>query len=87
MKKRIILFATAAAISSIGALPLGTLNLMASRISVMKGISAGFAFAWGVLLVEMVYVFFTLQLFQLLAAKKQWLSNLRLVFGKHPPCF
>lgn len=77
MKKRILLFATAAAISSIGALPLGTLNLMASRISVMKGIGAGFAFAWGVLLVEMVYVFFTMQLFQLLAAKKQWLSNLR----------
>jgi threonine/homoserine/homoserine lactone efflux protein len=77
VKKHITLFAIAAAISSIGALPLGTLNLMASRISVMKGIGAGFAFAWGVLLVEMAYVFLTLQLFQLLAAKKQWLSNLR----------
>jgi threonine/homoserine/homoserine lactone efflux protein len=77
VKKHITLFAIAAAISSMGALPLGTLNLMASHISVIKGTGAGFAFAWGVLLVEMVYVFLTLQMFQLLAAKKQWLFNLR----------
>lgn len=71
MKKNYKLFFSGLAISTIGALPLGTLNVFAMKISQAKGIAAGFAFSIGVLLIEMIYVFFTLKLFRFLLRKKK----------------
>lgn len=43
-------------ISLLGTLPLGTLNMTALQISIRDGVAAGFLFATGVFIVEMLYV-------------------------------
>ena len=77
MRKQLILFASAAAISSIGGLPLGTLNVTAMHIAQHRGTAAGLWFAWGALLIEIVYVYLTLKLFEWLSASIKTLTAIR----------
>ena len=49
-------FVTGLFISFLGTLPLGTLNIAAMQISISDGIRPAFYFAFGVLLVEIIYV-------------------------------
>ncbi|MEN9885223.1 MAG: hypothetical protein RLZZ420_2440 [Bacteroidota bacterium] len=77
MKKQLILFASAAAISSIGGLPLGTLNITAMHIAQHRGTTAGLWFALGALLIEIVYVYLTLKLFEWLSASIKTLTTIR----------
>lgn len=77
MRKQLILFASAAAISSIGGLPLGTLNVTAMHIAQNRGTAAGLWFAWGALLIEIVYVYLTLKLFEWLSASIKTLTAIR----------
>ena len=77
MKKLLILFASAAAISSIGGLPLGTLNITAMFIAEHRGTSAALWFALGALLIEIVYVYLTLKLFEWLSTNAKVLTVIR----------
>ena len=77
MKKQLILFASAAAISSIGGLPLGTLNITAMHIAQHRGTTAGLWFALGALLIEIVYVYLTLKLFEWLSTNAKVLTVIR----------
>ncbi len=77
MRKQFILFASAAAISSIGGLPLGTLNITAMHIAQHRGTAAGLWFAWGALLIEIFYVCLTLKLFEWLSASIKTLTAIR----------
>ena len=77
MKKQLILFASAAAISSIGGLPLGTLNITAMHIAQHRGTTAGLWFALGALLIEIVYVYLTLKLFEWLSTSIKTLTTIR----------
>ena len=77
MKKQLILFASAAAISSIGGLPLGTLNVTAMLIAEHRGTSAALWFALGALLIEIVYVYLTLKLFEWLSTNAKVLTVIR----------
>ena len=77
MKKQLILFASAAAISSIGGLPLGTLNITAMFIAEHRGTSAALWFALGALLIEIVYVYLTLKLFEWLSTNAKVLTAIR----------
>ena len=77
MRKQLIIFASAAAISSIGGLPLGTLNVTAMHIAQHRGTAAGLWFAWGALLIEIVYVYLTLKLFEWLSASIKTLTAIR----------
>jgi len=77
VKKLLILFASAAAISSIGGLPLGTLNITAMFIAEHRGTSAALWFALGALLIEIVYVYLTLKLFEWLSTNAKVLTVIR----------
>jgi threonine/homoserine/homoserine lactone efflux protein len=77
VKKQLILFASAAAISSIGGLPLGTLNITAMFIAEHRGTSAALWFALGALLIEIVYVYLTLKLFEWLSTNAKVLTAIR----------
>jgi threonine/homoserine/homoserine lactone efflux protein len=77
VRKQLIIFASAAAISSIGGLPLGTLNVTAMHIAQHRGTAAGLWFAWGALLIEIVYVYLTLKLFEWLSASIKTLTAIR----------
>jgi threonine/homoserine/homoserine lactone efflux protein len=77
VKKKLTLFASAAAISSIGALPLGTLNLTTMQIAQHSGRSAGLWFATGALLIEITYVYLTLKLFEWLSSNVKILLTIR----------
>jgi threonine/homoserine/homoserine lactone efflux protein len=77
VKKALTLFAAAAAISSIGALPLGTLNITAMRIAQQSGRAAGLWFALGALLIEIAYVYLTLKLFEWLSSSIKTLTVIR----------
>ena len=77
MKKQLILFTSAAAISSIGGLPLGTLNVTAMLIAEHRGKSAALWFALGALLIEIVYVYLTLKLFEWLSTNVKVLKAIR----------
>ncbi len=77
MKKKLTLFASAAAISSIGALPLGTLNLTTMQIAQQNGKAAGLWFATGALLIEIIYVYLSLKLFEWLSSNVKILLTIR----------
>jgi threonine/homoserine/homoserine lactone efflux protein len=77
VKKKLTLFASAAAISSIGALPLGTLNLTTMQIAQHSGRSAGLWFATGALLIEIIYVYLSLKLFEWLSSNVKILLTIR----------
>lgn len=77
MKQQLILFGSAAAISSVGALPLGTLNITAMMISQQNGKDAGIWFALGVLIIEIIYVYLTLKLFEWLSSNLKTLTIIR----------
>lgn len=50
------IFFTGMLVSFLGELPLGTLNIAAMQISISDGVRQAFLFAFGVLLVEIIYV-------------------------------
>ena len=50
------IFLTGMLVSFLGSLPLGTLNILAMKISVYEGVMAAMLFSFGSLLVEVVYV-------------------------------
>ncbi|HMR93700.1 MAG TPA: LysE family transporter, partial [Chitinophagaceae bacterium] len=50
------IFITGMLVSFVGSLPLGTLNILAMKISIYDGIMAAILFAIGSLLVEVIYV-------------------------------
>jgi threonine/homoserine/homoserine lactone efflux protein len=77
VKKKLTLFASAAAISSIGALPLGTLNLTTMQIAQQNGKAAGLWFATGALLIEIIYVYLSLKLFEWLSSNVKILLTIR----------
>lgn len=54
--KLLRIFVTGLLISFLGTLPLGTLNLAAMQISISDGVRPALYFAFGVLIVEVVYV-------------------------------
>lgn len=56
MNKLIRIFFVGMLVSFVGSLPLGTLNILAMKISVYQGIMAAMLFSFGSLLVEIVYV-------------------------------
>ena len=79
MKKILIVLFSALAISSIGALPLGTLNVMAMNISIQQGIASGMIFTLGVLMVEMAYVAITVKLLSSLLQRPAFMTIARMV--------
>lgn len=79
MKKALIVFISAMAISSIGALPLGTLNVMAMNISIQQGFASGMMFTVGVLIVEMAYVAITVKLLSSLLQRPAFMTVARMV--------
>jgi len=56
MKPLIRIFFWGMAISFLGSLPLGTMNVLATNISVKNGATAGMIYATGSMLVEIIYV-------------------------------
>ena len=54
--KMLRIFATGLVISFLGTLPLGTLNIAATQISITDGIAPAMYFVLGALLVEVIYV-------------------------------
>jgi threonine/homoserine/homoserine lactone efflux protein len=60
-------------ISFLGSLPLGPLNLITTFVSVSKGTRAGFAFAAGCILSEMIFV-------RLAVISMEWISKRRQLF-------
>jgi len=50
-----------AIISFLGSLPLGVLNVTATQLSVENGAGTAFVFAIGAMIIELIYVFFTLR--------------------------
>lgn len=79
MKKGAIAFLSAMTISSIGALPLGTLNVMAMNLSIAHGTTSGMLFTLGVLLVEMAYVAITVSMLKKLLAKPRLMHLARVI--------
>jgi threonine/homoserine/homoserine lactone efflux protein len=61
MKQLIRIFCSGAMISFLGSLPLGVLNVTATQLSVENGVRTAFVFAIGAMIVELVYVLFTLR--------------------------
>jgi len=61
MKQLMKVFWWGALISFLGSLPLGVLNVTATRLSVGNGVPAAFGFAAGAMSVELVYVCITLR--------------------------
>lgn len=61
MKQLIRIFWWGAVISFLGSLPLGVLNVTVTQLSVESGVKSAFVFAIGAMIVELVYVFFTLR--------------------------
>lgn len=60
-------------ISFLGSLPLGPLNLITTYVSVSKGTGAGFAFAVGCILSELIFV-------RLAVISLEWISRRRQLF-------
>lgn len=60
-------------ISFLGSLPLGPLNLITTYVSVSKGTSAGFAFAAGCILTELIFV-------RLALISMEWISRKQQLF-------
>lgn len=60
-------------ISFLGSLPLGPLNLITTYVSVSKGTGAGFAFAAGCILTELIFV-------RLAVMSMEWLSRKQQLF-------
>ncbi|HEX7844745.1 MAG TPA: LysE family transporter [Chitinophagaceae bacterium] len=60
MRSLLKIFFVGMMVSFLGSLPLGTLNIAAMQISVSDGITAAIFFSFGSLLVEIVYVRFSL---------------------------
>lgn len=60
MKAGLKLLFWGAFISFLGSLPLGTLNITATNLSVQRGSMAALSFAWGSLLVELICVWIAL---------------------------
>lgn len=63
-------------ISFLGALPLGTLNVLAARMAVDDGLGPAIWFSIGALLVEMAYVRFSLVAMDWLRRQQRWLRVL-----------
>src|SRR4051794_15221203 len=61
MKQLMKVFWWGALISFLGSLPLGVLNVTATQLSVESGVYTALTFAVGAMIVELTYVFFTLQ--------------------------
>lgn len=61
MKQLIRIFWWGAVISFLGSLPLGVLNVTVTQLSVENDIKSAFIFAIGAMIVELIYVFFTLR--------------------------
>ncbi len=74
--KKISIFFIGLAISCIGALPFGNINLVALRLSVTYSISTAILFSLGALLVEMIYVRISLLGLSWLLRKKKLLKQL-----------
>lgn len=64
MKQAIKIFYWGFIISFLGTLPLGTMNVTATSISITQGYTAGFIFALGTLMIEIVCVYIVLQAMQ-----------------------
>jgi threonine/homoserine/homoserine lactone efflux protein len=64
-------------ISFLGTLPLGTLNIMAAKISGEFGAGAAIWFSFGALLAEMVYVRLSLVAMDWIRGKKRWFRRLQ----------
>src|SRR5258705_13688078 len=56
MKQILKIFFWGMLISFLGSLPLGTMNVMATNISVKDGVTAAMIYATGSMLVEIIYV-------------------------------
>src|SRR5215471_5689869 len=61
MKQLSRVFLWGAIISFLGSLPLGVLNVTATQLAVENGVNTAFTFAAGAMIVELIYVFFTLR--------------------------
>ena len=73
------IFITGMFISFLGTLPLGTLNVSAMQISVSDGIRPALYFAFGALLVEIIYVRLALVAMNWVSQKKKLLFALEWV--------
>lgn len=79
-------------ISFLGSLPLGPLNIFTTYVSESKGVSAGFAFAAGCIIVEIIYVRITLVAINWLQSRKklfkmlEWISVV-IIFALAVFCF
>lgn len=73
------IFATGLLISFLGTLPLGTLNVLAARMSVDDGIGPAIWFSIGALLVEMAYVRLSLVAMDWIRLHQRWLRRLETV--------
>src|SRR5690349_16690380 len=56
MHKFLRIFSWGMLVSFLGSLPLGTMNVTVTQISVQTGIRDGFAFAWGSMVIEVIIV-------------------------------
>lgn len=56
MEKLVRIFFWGLAISFLGSLPLGTMNVTVTHISLQQGIHNGYSFAWGSMIVEVIIV-------------------------------
>jgi threonine/homoserine/homoserine lactone efflux protein len=67
------IFFTGLLISFLGALPLGTLNVLAARMAVDDGVGPAIWFSLGALIVEMIYVRLSLVAMDWIRRQKKWL--------------
>src|SRR5262249_43377765 len=69
-------------ISFLGSLPLGTMNVTSAQISIDKGTGPAIWFAFGSMMVELIYVRLLIELVQAMFKKKhvllffEWVSSL-----------
>src|SRR5947209_8483860 len=71
MLNRLRVFATGIFVSFIGAIPLGTQNIAAMQIAILDGMREALLFSFGLIIVDVFYIYLTLRAMQWIQSKKQ----------------